>query len=157
MPVVRAASGNNAWAALPPSGAGHPTGDPCRAAHVSRDAPCKRETRHLSGNIHGSIRRRDFLAMEKALEANWLPIFAGGLLVGATLIPVSEGVRDATDVCGITHQAVACQPAIVPAADLPHPDYAPTSPKTITTTVTSTATSTSTGTMPSTTVTGTSR
>jgi carbohydrate-binding DOMON domain-containing protein len=95
--------------------------------------------------------------MEKTFEANWLPIFAGGLLVGAILIPVSEGVRDATDVCGITHQAVACQPAILPAADLPHPDHAPTTLKTITATVTSTATSTSTGTMPSTTVTRTSR
>ena len=95
--------------------------------------------------------------MEKAFETNWLPIFAGGLLVGATLIPVSEGVRDATDVCGVTHQAVACQPAITPAADLPHPDHAPTTARTVTTTVTSTATSASTGTMPSTTVTETSR
>jgi carbohydrate-binding DOMON domain-containing protein len=93
--------------------------------------------------------------MQKAFEGNWLPVFTGGLLVGgAILIPVSEGVRDATDVCGITHQAVACQPAIMPAADLPHPDHAPATPTTITTIVTSTATSTSTGTMPSTTVTG---
>jgi hypothetical protein len=93
--------------------------------------------------------------MEKTFESNWLPIFAGGLLVGvAILTPVSEGIRDATDICSVSRQAVASQPAILPDADLPHPDHAPAIASNIAVTVT---TSTSTATTPSTTVTGMSR
>jgi hypothetical protein len=93
--------------------------------------------------------------MEKTFEANWLPIFAGGLLIGgAILTPVSEAIRDANDVCGISRQAIACQPAILPDADMPHPDHVPAIVPNIAVTV---STSTSTAATPSTTVTGTSR
>jgi hypothetical protein len=81
--------------------------------------------------------------MEKTFKPNWLPALTGGLLVGgAILIPVSEGIRDAIDVCGFLRPVVACQPAILPPADMPHPDHAPASPWTIATTATSTSTTT---------------
>ena len=93
--------------------------------------------------------------MEKTFEIDWLPIFAGGLLVGgAILIPVSEGIRDANDVCGVTREIVACQPAIVPDADLPHRDHVPATSGNTTVTAVSTATSITVGTTLSTTVTG---
>ena len=95
--------------------------------------------------------------MEKSFELNWLPIFAGGLLIIAGLKAGTETINEATNLCGATHQVIACQPAIVPAADLPDPDHAPASPSNITATTVATSTSTAVGAMPSTTVTGTAR
>ena len=94
------------------------------------------------------------MVMEKSFELNWLPIFAGGLLIISGLKAGTEAINEATDICGVSRQAIACQPAIVPAADLPDPDHAPASPSSITATTVSTSTSTTVGAMPSTTVTG---
>jgi hypothetical protein len=95
--------------------------------------------------------------LEATFRPNWLPIFVGGLLVVGGLTPVLEGLKEAADVCGLSHQAIACQPAIPPLADRPDPDHAPATPSTITTTVTSTAAATSNRMTPTTSVTGLSR
>jgi hypothetical protein len=99
---------------------------------------------------------KDF-AMEKTFRREW--IVAGGLLVGGAIVlgPVSETIRDATDVCGIGRQTIACAPAITGDPDLPHRDRVQVNAGTITVTVTSTATSATLGTTPSTTVTDSSR
>ena len=95
--------------------------------------------------------------METTFKSNWLPIFAGGLLVVVGGI-VQEDFRETSDGCGFSRQSVACQPATLPSADLPHPDHAPAIPSTITVTVSSTtATSMSNRTSPSTTVIGSTR
>jgi hypothetical protein len=66
-----------------------------------------------------------------------------GLLIGGAIIvvPVSEAIRDATDICGIARQSVACAPALTPDSDLPHRDHGPAT-STQTSVITSTATST---------------
>jgi hypothetical protein len=82
--------------------------------------------------------------MENTSNPDWVvPALVGGLLVaGAILIPVSEGVRDATDVCGIgfTRPVTACQPAILPLPDLPHRDHVPAATRNIAVVATSTST-----------------
>jgi hypothetical protein len=82
--------------------------------------------------------------MESTCKPDWrVPALAGGLLVaGAILIPVSEGIRDATDVCGVgfTSPVTACQPAILPSPDLPHRDHVPAATRNIAVTATSTST-----------------
>jgi hypothetical protein len=86
--------------------------------------------------------RKYFLAMEKTFRPDWA-VLAGGLLIGgAILIPVSEGIRDATDVCGVgfTSPVTACQPAILPSADLPHRDHVPATKDIAVTVATSTST-----------------
>ena len=86
-----------------------------------------------------------------------VPAWAVGVLVGgAILIPVSEGIGDANDVCGVgfTSPVTACQPAILPSPDLPHHDHVPAATRNIAVTV---ATSTSAAATPTITVTPTSR
>jgi hypothetical protein len=89
--------------------------------------------------------------MESTCKPDWrVPTLAGGLLVaGAILIPVSEGIRDATDVCGVgfTSPVTACQPAILPSADLPHRDHVPAATRNIAVTVTSSTSTTATSTI----------
>jgi hypothetical protein len=76
-------------------------------------------------------------------KPNWVPKLAGRLFVagGAILIPVSEGIRDATDVCGVgfTSPVTVCQPAILPSPDLPHRDHVPAATRNVAVTVTSTS------------------
>ena len=82
--------------------------------------------------------------MENTSKPDWVfPGLAGGLLVaGAILIPVSEGIRDATDVCGVgfTSPVTACQPAILPSPDLPHRNHLPAATGNIAVAATSTST-----------------
>ena len=75
-------------------------------------------------------------------KPDWIvPKLAGRLLVaGAILIPVSEGIREAIDVCGVgfTSPVTVCQPAILPSPDLPHHDHVPAATRNIAVTATST-------------------
>jgi hypothetical protein len=91
--------------------------------------------------------RKDIFTMESTCKPDWrIPALAGGLLVaGAILIPVSEGIRDAIDVCGVgvTNLPTACQPAILPSPDLAHGDHVPAATGNIATVATSTSTTTS--------------
>jgi hypothetical protein len=101
--------------------------------------------------------RKDIFAMENTSKSDWVVPALGGMLVaGAILVPVSEGIRDASDVCGVgfTSPVTACQPAILPSPDLPHRDHIPAATRNIAVTV---ATSTSTAATPTITVAPTSR
>ena len=75
------------------------------------------------------------LVMETSKPVWVAPTWAKGLVVGGAiiLIPVSEGIRDAHDVCGVgvTSPVTVCQPAILPSPDLPDGDHVPAATRNI--------------------------
>jgi len=77
--------------------------------------------------------RKDVFAMESTSRV--VPVWLGGLVVGGAiiLIPVSEGIRDTHDICGVgvTSPVTVCQPAILPSPDLPHGDHVPAATRNI--------------------------
>jgi hypothetical protein len=89
---------------------------------------------------------KDFWPEAETSKPSWLPVLAGGLLVGGAIVTsISEGI-DAVDFCrvGFTSPVSTCQPAILPSADLPHRDHVPAATRNIAVVATSTSSTTAT-------------